>query len=196
VSLGSRKRRHYDGLDGPVAVDTDVARVLTSTVCDGAPSVKPAPALRVRAASGLQNGPQRRSCGPFAVPRAGNSREHARTADREPQRFSLVFPRVRGCSQFQRKSGRQDALAFPMRFLAPLRSFRGPNSAAHTTGCVAPFDRCSGAIARSPPTKTSHPRARGTCRQQRRASCMLHADLSGSSSRVTQPQLFGLFAFR
>jgi hypothetical protein len=44
-----------------------------------------------------QKGPQRHSCGPFAVPRAGNSREQARTADRELQRFrgySRMFPAV------------------------------------------------------------------------------------------------------
>ena len=38
-------------------------------------------------------------CGPFAVPRAGNSREQARTADHEPQcfrGFSRVFPAVPG----------------------------------------------------------------------------------------------------
>ena len=47
-------------------------------------------------------------CGPFAVPRAGNSREHARTAVHEAPVFSRDFPPAHGCSHFQRKSGRQD----------------------------------------------------------------------------------------
>ena len=47
---------------------------------------------------GPQNGPQRLSCGPFAVPSTTNSREQARTADDGPQRFrgysacSRLFP--------------------------------------------------------------------------------------------------------
>jgi transcriptional regulator with XRE-family HTH domain len=46
-----------------------------------------------------RKGPQRLSCGPFAVPRAGNSREQARTADHTAQcfrGFSRVFPAVLG----------------------------------------------------------------------------------------------------
>ena len=51
----------------------------------------------VKGSNRMQKGPQRGSCGPFAVPSAGNSREQARTADHEPQRFrefSRMFPAV------------------------------------------------------------------------------------------------------
>jgi hypothetical protein len=55
--------------------------------------------VNVKGSDRTQKGPQRGSCGPFAVPSAGNSREQARTADREPQcfrGFSRVFPPVLG----------------------------------------------------------------------------------------------------
>ncbi len=38
-------------------------------------------------------------------------------------------------------SGRRVQVGFPMRFSALLRSFCGPNSAVHATGCVGPLDR-------------------------------------------------------
>jgi hypothetical protein len=43
-------------------------------------------------------------CGPFAVPRAGNSREQARTAVGKPQHlrgFSRVFPAVLGVRTYR-----------------------------------------------------------------------------------------------
>jgi hypothetical protein len=54
-------------------------------------------------------GPQSRSCGPFAVPSAGNSREQGRTADREAPGFSRLFPRVPACARTTNVSGRQDS---------------------------------------------------------------------------------------
>jgi hypothetical protein len=76
----------------------------------------------VKGSDRMQEGPQRRSCGPFAVPSAGNSREQARTADREPhcfRGFSCVFPPVLGQRTYR---GVRVVLAF----LCGFRGLCGP----------------------------------------------------------------------
>ena len=71
------------------------------------------------------------------VPRtAGNRREQP------PASLSIYagFPAVPGCARSTNVSGSKVRVGFPMRFSGPLRSFCGPNSAVHTTGCV-PLNR-------------------------------------------------------
>jgi hypothetical protein len=74
------------------------------------------------------------SCGPFAVPRPTNSREHERIPSREAQRlrgFSPIFAAVRGSVW---KSGRTVQIGLFMRFSRLLRSLCGPKSRAVLAG--------------------------------------------------------------
>jgi hypothetical protein len=79
--------------------------------------------VSVQGCDPAREGPQRHSCGPFAVPRAGNSREQRERRSASPSVFA-GFPRVPGCSRTTNVSGRQDLNLRP-----PGPQLRGPGIA-------------------------------------------------------------------
>jgi hypothetical protein len=113
----------------------------------------------IKGSTPTAKGPQRLSCGPFAVPRAGNSREQARTADREPQcfrGFSRVFPAVLGQRTYR---GERLGLAFKAVF-----------------GLSAVFLRSQGGVyaieyGRMLPRQTAGPELHNSIEAQRRTAC-------------------------
>lgn len=94
--------------------------------------------INVKGSARMQKGPQSGSCGPFAVPSAGNSREQARTGDREPQRFrgcSRVFPPVLGQRTYRGER-------FRLALLSHISAFCGP-FAVQIPGASQPVPRRS-----------------------------------------------------